>query len=194
MLLLIFLDYTTILPWLSGELINWAISIWIFSYLIGIYNMFKTRIEQMIRRAPGWQYGIVLIISFFALFGMAFLPHDQGYNWAVLNVYTPIRMAIRLGGLINMVFLYRGARARSLDSALILLVVCIIILNKSAIGPIVLPIVTPLGDWINNYPNVGVMRAITAMMALGLLTVFIRALLGLERTYLGEIAGRFERE
>lgn len=190
MLTFLFVDYTNIMPWISGELISWAITIWTFSYLIGIFSMFRNRAEAIIKRTEGWQYGLILYISFFILLGLAILPHESGYNWAILNVYTPIRLSIRLAGLINMVFLYRGARARSLDASLILIVVGALILGKSAIGPVLIPWVVDLANFFNGAPNVGVMRAITIGMAIGLLTTFIRALLGLEKTYMGEAAGQ----
>jgi hypothetical protein len=190
MLACLFSHFFIFIPWLMGELINWAISIWTFSYLIGIYSMFRNRVELTIRRAPGWYYGIVTMAAFFILFGFGFLPHGLGYDWAILNVYTPIRMAIRLAGLINMVFLYRGARARSFDALIILFVVAVLVLAKSAIGPVMSPLIVDLGNFFNEAPNTGVMRAITVGMAVGLLVTFTRALLGLERTYMGEAAYR----
>jgi hypothetical protein len=42
--------------------------------------------------------------------------------------------------------------------------------------------------WLKDVPNTGAMRAITIGMGVGLLAVVIRVLLGMERSYLGEIS------
>lgn len=186
LMIILFVSYTGIGKGIDSQIISWAVIIWVFSYLVGIYNMFSQHAMKIIKKAEGFQYSFLLFASFFLLLAYAYMPHNLGYDWYVVNLMGPMRLVLKLSGFFTALFIYRGARARSIETGLLLLSMSVITLGSSALGPIIGPWVMYLAEWFNKVVNTGVMRAITIGTAVGLLVTFVRALMGLEKSYMGE--------
>jgi hypothetical protein len=80
---------------------------------------------------------------------------------------------------------YRAFRARSAEALLFLVAGAIVMLGRAPIGEVIwsqFPVIT---EWIMKYPNLAGMRGVQIGVAVGVIGVGIRVLLGIDRSYLG---------
>jgi hypothetical protein len=186
MVFLLFAYYTDIGTNYAADVRQWGIQISTFAVLVGVFMLFKFHITKIMRRQTDWIYSIVIFAFFFFYLGVQYASADL-YQYVLINIYTPISYASAYG-VASTTILYRGARTRSIYALLILISFVITSMFNSAIGPMIWQGFIPWGAWLKNVPNTGAMRAITIGMGIGLLAVVIRVLLGMERSYLGEIS------
>jgi len=161
------------------------IIVWTFTYLIGAYTLTRHNLNIIQRRRPGWYYSFVLFGSAIIFFILGFADHSK-YLWVQTNILTPLQGAmLSYVGMYMYTCMFRGARTRSLDAGVLLLVTILMLIYMMPLGPAVWPGFETIGNWIKNVPNTGAQRAILIGMGLGLLAVMVRTWLGLEKSYLG---------
>jgi hypothetical protein len=84
---------------------------------------------------------------------------------------------------------YRAFKARSVESALLLVCAGITMMSMSPAGYLVWSGFAPIADFLNNSFNKGAQRAIAIGGALGVISIGLRIIFGYERSYLGESGG-----
>jgi len=167
------------------ELSSGIIIVWTMTYLIGAYTLTRHNLNIIQRKRPGWYYSLILFGSAIIFFVLGFTDQSK-YMWVQTNVLTPLQGAmLSYVGMYMYTCMYRGARTRSLDAGVLLIVTIFMLFYMMPLGPAVWPGFESIGDWINTVPNTGVQRAILIGMGLGLLAVMVRTWLGLEKSYLG---------
>jgi len=185
MLFLVFEYFTGIGSESSSALIGWAIILSTFTYLIGGFAIFRLHILNIAKQKGEWPYSVILITSFALFLGLAY-TYQPGYKWVLENVYTPLTI-IMFGfvGFYAATALFRGARIRNFNAGLLIICAIFLMLYNAPIGEAMWPGFKTIGGWLKDVPNTGVMRAVTIGVAIGILATFVRALLGLETSYLG---------
>lgn len=185
MLFLVFEYFTGIGSEVSSALIGWAIILSTFTYLIGGFAIFRLHILNISKRRGDWPYSVILIVTFIIFLGLAY-TYQPGYDWVLKNVYTPLTI-IMFGfvGFYTVTALFRGARIRNPHAGLLIICAILLMLYNAPIGEAIWPGFKTIGGWLKDVPNTGVMRAVTIGVAVGILATFVRALLGLETSYLG---------
>jgi len=174
----------------KSTLLNWTIIIGIFAYALGIISLWMVHWPKLKRRAPGWGYSAVTVVSFLAMVLVA--PRwgrGEGtpFNWLYNNVQYPIQATMfALLAFYIASAAYRAFRIRSMLATILLVAAVIVMLGR-----------VPLGnwlsggyfgvwaDWLLNYPNLAAKRAIAAGVGFGGAAVALKILLGIERSYLG---------
>jgi len=184
MVLILFSFYTGIVKELGTDLTSWAIQISTFAMLIGVVMLFQMHVTRILRKRPGWPYSVVIFVFFFFYLAVQYSSKDV-YQFVLVNIYTPLTM-VSGTGVVGITLFYRGGRVRSVFSAILMGTMITMALYQTPFIGLVLPGVLPIGNWLKDIINTGVMRAITIGMGLGLLTVVIRIVLGMETSYLGE--------
>lgn len=183
---LLFSYYTNIAPDLASNFRVWMTQISMFAMFVGVVMLIQRHVQMIMRRTPGWQYSIV-VFFFFIMYTIVQYSSKDVYTFVLNNIYTPMTYA-GTGAIVPVVIYYRGARIKSIYSAILILTLFISNFYNSVIGPVIFgPGIIPLGAWIKDVINTGAMRAITIGMGLGLLVVLIRVILGMEVSYLGEV-------
>lgn len=185
MVFLIFSAYTGVAPKFASDVRSWGIAIATFAALIGVINISYLHILKLYRRRKGWQYSIVMFTCFIVYFVVAYV-YQPGYNWIISNLSIPLGAAF-LSGFNTLGVIFRGSRARSIWSVLILFSVIMTALLSVSIGPVIWPGIVDIATWIKDYPTTGVFRAVTIGIGIGLLMLVVRAILGMEKSYLGEL-------
>jgi hypothetical protein len=185
MVFLIFSNYTGIAKNVAADVRSWGIAIATFAALIGVINISYLHIMKLYRRSKGWPYSIVMFTCFIVYFIVAYI-YEPGYNWIISNLSIPLGAAF-LSGFNTLGVIFRGSRARSIWSVLILFSVVATALLMVSLGPLISPTLLDLATWIKDYPTTGVFRAVTIGIGIGLLMLVVRAILGLEKSYLGEM-------
>jgi hypothetical protein len=132
------------------------------------------------------------------------------WNFIVLTVYALILVGVNLmyGGqstpeyifwyrgfynaqsraFYGLMFLYLGSasyrmlRARSAESAVLMLAGLLYLARSASIFNLYLPWTIPLGEWFMNYPNKAAVTAASISMVFGQMLIAVRQMLGRERT------------
>jgi hypothetical protein len=183
---LLFSYYTDIGTGLATNFRVWMTQISMFAMIVGVIMLIQRHTQIIMRRTPGWHYSIVAFF-FLIMYTIVQYSSKDVYTFVLTNIYTPMQYA-GTGAVVPIVIYYRGARVKSIYSAILITTLFISNFYNSVIGPVLLgPGIMPLGSWIKDVINTGAMRAITIGMGLGLLVVLIRVILGMEVSYLGEV-------
>lgn len=181
-------EYTNLGALTSSKLMIAVTMIVNFTIVLGFYNLVYRHVNIITRQQkPDMYYSLVLIITFVVNLATMYL-WEPGFQWILAKIFMPVMIAITLGGFTLITMLYRGARVRDWVSLVIMVTAIIVALSKSAIGMLIPPLYIT-GDWILAVPNMSARRAITILAGLGTIILFIRGLLGLERSYMGETSG-----
>lgn len=202
--IIILLDYFTgTFHVAATELIGWAIILWMFSYLLGVISLFRYHLTRIQTKGKLWPYSVILLASFFTFFisgmlggvgGFEGIAASKAFNdFLWLNVLAPLQTGIlSYVGFYMYTIFFRGARTRSWDIGIMMICAILLMLYVAPIGAIIWPGFEPIGTWLKDVVNTGAYRAIMIGVGVGLVAVWVRAILGYERTFLGEMAGGAE--
>lgn len=196
--------YTYPLNWL-GDLFNDFYNIILtFAFVLGALSLFAVNGKKILSQTPGWGYNLVLLISlavtlvcglFLAPQGK--LPTDEGtaFSWIFDNIFTPLSAATySLLAFYIASASFRAFRARSWEATLLLVTAFIVMLFRVPLGEHLwhaLPVVGQydiakfIEDWLMGAFNAAGQRAILLGASVGLISVSLKILLGIERSYLG---------
>jgi hypothetical protein len=203
-LVMILQFYATPLAWL-GDLFNDFYNIILtFAYVLGAASLLMVNGHKIQRQVPGWGYNLVLLVSllvtlFLGLFlrPAVHLPIDEGtaFDWLFNHVFTPLSAATySLLAFFIASASFRAFKARSLESTLLLGTAFLVMLFRVPLGEALWNNLPFLGrydigviieDWIMGGFNAAGQRAIMLGASVGLISVSLKILLGIERSYLG---------
>jgi hypothetical protein len=176
---------------MGNQLITWAIILYTLSYLLGGYSLFRYHLHMIQRKRENYQFSYLLIISFVVFLFLGLLKSATGlatYDWIWSNILLPLQIAmLSYVGFYTYTVFFRGARSRSWEAGLLLAVSILLMLYQAPAGPAYWSGFETIGNWIKDVPNTAGMRAINIGIAVGLIAIFVRTLLGLERAQLGEL-------
>jgi hypothetical protein len=186
---------------------DWFGIISAFAIWLGALNLMKISLIKVIRRQGGSPYAVIIIVSFLiiAVFGFyegfrglhaqpQYSYRDAGtvFNWLYEYVYSTLSSTMyALLAFFVASAAYRAFRARNLEATLLLIAAFLVMLGRVPIGDLLtswLPDgfhLSTWANWIMAVPNTAGQRAIMIGIALGMVSISLRIILGLERTYLG---------
>jgi hypothetical protein len=176
---------------IGNQLIAWVMILWVMSYLIGGYALFRYHLTMIQRKREGYQFSYLLLGSFIVFLGMGLLKSATGsilYDWFWSNTLLPLQIAmLSYVGFYTYTIFYRGARSRSWEAGLLLFVSILLMFYSAPYGTAYWMGFESIGNWIKDVPQMAGQRAILIGMAIGLIAIFVRTILGLERAQLGEL-------
>ncbi|MGM9999022.1 MAG: hypothetical protein ACI38Q_06475 [Candidatus Bruticola sp.] len=196
--------YSYPLNWL-GDLFNDFYNIILtFAFVLGALSLFAVNGKKILSQTPGWGYNCILLLSLIATLvcGLFWapqgkLPTDEGtsFSWIFDNIFTPLSAATySLLAFYIASASFRAFRARSWEAALLLITAFIVMLFRVPLGEHLwqaLPIIGQydiakfIEDWLMGTFNAAGQRAILLGASVGLISVSLKILLGIERSYLG---------
>ena len=170
--------------------IDTAIIIAAFALILGVIHVLRVHGRKIREAQPGRPYSFVLIAAMLIVLTVGLLtipgrssgPSQPAIQWIFENIQAPIQAS--LSGLLVFFIVtagYRLLRARSLEAAVMLIVVIIVLLGQVTLG--LVPVLPKQKDWILDVPAMAGVRGILLGVALGALLTGIRLLLGVERPY-----------
>lgn len=170
------------------QLIDWAIIIAAMAVLIGIYNLIAVQMEKIRTRQKGSLYGVLLIFSLIATFGLGLIvgPDNPYMRLAVDAVIVPVEASLM--AILAVTLIYASIRLfrRRVDVTTVLFlltaVLFLLAVMPTPFGPIP-------GDWIitqfGGLLSRGGARGLLIGIALGTLLTGLRVLFGIDRPYGG---------
>lgn len=173
-------------PSLAGIVLDWAGFIAAAALLLGIFNLLRVHLKRM---ASGDLYSMVLVLSMLVVFGLAFTDAlgqtEQGVQMAFELVQAPLESA--LASLLAFFLLFASVRMmRSRRNAGVILFLVSTIFFLLTQGPWAATFwswLLPVRNWLESVIIVAGMRGLLLGIALGVVTLAIRLLAGIERPY-----------
>lgn len=174
------------IPSLAHLLLGWGTLLAAVALLFGVLNLFFVHLRRLTR---GNGYSGVLLLGMIAVFALAVLDAlaitvggaEIAFHWiqapleaalAALLAFFLLFAAVRL--------LYRRPNPWSL---LFLITLLIVLLTQSPLPEAVAPWLGAVGDWLTVVFAGAGMRGLLLGVTLGVITIAVRLLIGMERPY-----------
>ena len=183
----------------AQQMQGWEIIIVAFTLVLGIGNLVQVHYGKVRGRRPGWFHSAALLacLAVMAAIGTVWgVAEGTVYYWLYDNVMAPLSAAMfSLLSFFIASAAYRAFRARNKEATLLLLAAVVIMIGRVPLGPWLwakLPWVgghwphalDQLTQWVMDVPNTAGQRGIKIGAALGAVSMALRMLLGIERSYL----------
>jgi len=182
-----------------------AVIVVAFGYVLGGTNVLRVNFDGIYKRAPGWPYKIVLVVSLLAMVtvgaieGRGFQAEATRFTWLYNRVYSP--MAATMFALLAFFIAsaaFRAFRIRTVEAGLLAVAALIVMIGRVPIGNLLtswIPMdagpvqldwlhLPEVQQWIMDFPQNAAKRAILIGAALGVMATGLRVILGIERSYL----------
>lgn len=180
----------------------------VFAFFLGGGNLLRIHFSKIYKKRQDWGFSIVTVVGFclmlmagvFKLWNpggiaadvaapgsMFQLMYDWMFNPLGASMYSLLAFYVASAS-------YRAFRAKNIDATILLVAAFVILLGRTPLGmyatswvPESFSImqVPNLAIWIMVSPNLAGQRAIMIGIALGVVSMSLRLILGVERTYLG---------
>ncbi len=201
--------YVTGWNYLGDLCSRWFQVITAFAYVLGVASLILVNGKKISQRAPGWHYNLVLLTSLFVTLYLGLFSHvvwpgypghrpiDQGtlWDWGYKYVYTPLSATMfSLLAFFIASAAFRAFRARSVEASLLLGTALFVTLFRVPLGELIwnklhLSSWVEVGYLIDNFVmgafNTAGQRAILLGASIGLISLSVKIILGIERSYLG---------
>jgi hypothetical protein len=168
---------------------NWGIVVAAFALGLGAVNLLRIHGKRVVERRPGWMESSVLLVAMFSMIitGVFLGTSSTQFRFLFNNLQQPLSAAM----FSLLVFFiasasFRAFRARSIEAAVLLVSGVILMLGRAPIGEVIWKQFPKIADWIMQVPNLAGNRGIMIGAAIGIVSVCIRVLLGIDRGYLGQ--------
>ena len=169
---------------------DWVRNVSAFALVLGVGSLVTYHVEKMRRRKQGWYYSIVALVA-------AAITTVVGLGWGVKQgsplqnvIFSNLMVPLNASMFAILAFYmasaaYRAFRARTKESALLLIAAFIVMLGMVPIGNSIWHKLPEVAEWILSVPNMAAKRAILFGVALGAIATSLKVILGIERGWLG---------
>lgn len=181
----------------------------VFAFFLGGGNLLRVHINKLRKKKTDWPFSIVTITGFAIMLAAGLFkignPGDiassvtaEGSLFQVIyqSVFVPLGSTMyALLAFFVASASYRAFRAKNREATILLVAAFIILLGSTPFGTMLtswLPDsmsivqIPNLAVWIMSSPNLAGQRAIIIGIGLGVVSISLRLILGIERTYLGD--------
>jgi hypothetical protein len=173
--------YRTILSWMQ--------IIAAFAIIVGVIGIAHVHLERLARKRTGWLHsaGLLAGAALMTVLGLTGgIDRGSAFQWVFDHWQAPMQSTVfSLLAFYIASAAYRGFRARSSESAILVIAAIIVLLGRVPVGEWMAPILPSVSDWVINVPALAAKRAILIGVGLGMIATSLKVIVGLERTYLG---------
>jgi hypothetical protein len=202
--LLVMLDYFVVIPpinpttsnsWTDAfvkDLQNWGVILTAFALGFGAVNLFKFHSRHISRRTPGqWMFSIwlLLVLVIFTVTGVAFGATSDNYSWLYNASYFALSATVYSSlGFYMTTGIYRALRARTVETAILLIVGLIVLAKNAPALAVAFPILSTWMSFISGILTTSAQRGIMIGASLGAISLGVRTMLGRETGFLGRLS------
>ncbi len=181
----------------------------VFAFFLGGGNLIRVHSMKVSRRSASWGYSAVTLIGFLMMLyvGLFKIGNPSGIGGALDEtgswfqlMFTFVMSPLQSTMYSLLAFFvasasYRAFRAKNVEATILLLSAFVILLGRTPLGMALTAWIPDsfsifqipnMAIWIMNSPNLAGQRAIMIGIALGVISMSLRLLLGIERGYLGQ--------
>ncbi len=186
----------------------WFDIIAVFAFFLGGGNLIRVHVTKLKNRKTDWPYSIVTLGGFTLMLaaGLFKIGNPGDISAAVdtpgslfYGIFEAVLVPLSSTMYSLLAFFvasasYRAFRAKNREATLLLIAAFIILLGRTPFGTVLtawvpdsfsLLQIPNLAMWIMNSPNLAGQRAIMIGIGLGVISMSLRLILGIERSYLG---------
>lgn len=168
-------------------LLEWAVILAAVALLVGLINLISVHWRKVISNNPNRLYSLVLLTAFILTIGIVgwFGPTHTYSLWLFNYIQLPVESSLMaiLSILLVMAIIRLLTRRSNLVTFLFTLVVVIVLIPFASISGVNLKGLTDLKVWLTEVIAVAGARGILLGVALGILAMGLRLILGVERPY-----------
>ncbi|QOR33740.1 hypothetical protein IMX26_09520 [Clostridium sp. 'deep sea'] len=172
----------------STEIQTWGTIIASIALGLAAVNLVRVHLRRIILKRGEWYNSLVLLLVLVVqtIIGLINSSTGNTYKYLFDNIFTPLgaTMYAMLAFWIASAA-YRSFRARSLDSAILLIAATVVMLGNAPIGESIWSEFATIKSWIIEVPNMAAQRGIMIGGGIGAIALGIRILMGIERGHLG---------
>ncbi len=173
----------------AEEALVWQTIVAGFALLLGVVSITRVHWGRIASHHRDWFYSATLLVCLgvMPVSGVFFgIGSGTLFDTLFMNIQAPM-MSTMFSILAFFIAsaAYRAFRARSAQSAILLLTAVLVMLGRIPMGQLIYQHLPDWANWIMIVPSVAVQRGIIIGAALGAASMSLRVILGLERTYLG---------
>jgi len=170
---------------------NWYIGIISFFIFLGTVNLARSNSEKIKIRARDWRYSIILLIALAVMLvagfyrGRSSMDEGSPFMYLYFNVQYPLEATMySLLAFFITSAAFRAFRARNKEAVLLLVAAVLVMLGRVPIGSAIWDGFPDVTEWIMSFPNAAAKRGIRLGIDLGLISMALRMILGIERSYM----------
>ena len=174
----------------SNSIYDWVRIIGSFALLLGVLNLIVVHYMKMMRGGKEAIYSVILLATFVLIVIGGFMnDYDKPgsmYMWIFTNVYRPLSSTMfALLAFYVASAAFRAFRAKTKEATFLLISAFIVMLGRVPVGAMISEKIPIIANWIMAYPTSAAQSAIMMGACLGAVSVSLKIILGIERTYLG---------
>jgi len=158
---------------------------------IGIISLARIHVTRITKKRPHSLESAIMLVTLaaFILIGAVLGSANPNYVYMFQNIIVPLDSTMfSLAGFFMGSAAYRAFRARSNEALFLLIAAVLVMLGQAPIGETLWSGFPGISQWILDVPNTAGVRALIMGIAIGMLSLTIRMLMGHERGYLGATA------
>jgi len=171
---------------------NWYLGIITFFTFLGTINLARVSGERLKEKSRDWQYSIILLIALATQLFLGFykwspdaLREGSPFMYVYFNLQFPLESTMySLLAFFMTSASFRAFRARNKEALLLLLAAVVVMLGRVPIGSSIWHGFPSVTEWLMSYPNAAAKRGIMIGIDLGLISMSLRMILGIERSYM----------
>jgi hypothetical protein len=162
--------------------------------VLGAVSLFQHHCLRLMKKHPDRMYSVVTLVAMVVttVLGLVWgIEEGTPFKLIFDTVYKPLTTAMfSLLAFFLASAAFRSFRIRSFEAGLLFAAAIIVMLGRIPVGASISEIIPfvdlPIAaEWILDVPTTAAMRAIQIGVGLGMATLSIKIILGLERTYMG---------
>jgi hypothetical protein len=172
----------------SQTLQTWYLGVVAFFVFIGILNLVRINLDKIQKKRRDWQYSIILLVFLALMLVAGFIGGTDGGLFLYLFENFQIPLSATMFSLLAFFVAsaaFRAFRARSPEATLLLVAAVLVMIGRVPIGYWIWHGFPDLVEWIMSVPNTAAKRGIIFGIDLGLISMALRVILGIERSYMG---------
>lgn len=173
----------------NSKLLEWTLVVYAFALILGSMSLWNSHARKVKKRAEGWIYSMVTLTALVVITVLG-VWKGVGDGTPVGTIYNTVNspLASTMFSLLAFVIAsaaFRAFRARSVEATLLLVTAIVMMVGRVSIGPIISPHLPGMTEWLLDVPNLAAKRAIALGVGLGAVSMALKIILGIERSYLG---------
>lgn len=173
----------------SDTVVRWRLVIAAFALALGALNMVRLHGKNIQQRGRNWQYSVVFFAFFlpYVAIGLTRGSNSAQYQYIWKSLYQPASAtmySMTLFYLTNAI--WRAFRVRNLQAAILMFTGAAVMLGQIGVGAAISPLIPKFSSWLLEAVNTAGIRAITIGGSLGIVSLSLRVILGLERSYMSD--------
>ena len=182
----------------SDIFLKWFSVIAGFALVLGAGSLLLVNLKKISRKAAGWGYNVVLLTGLLAMAVSGIVwgtEVDTAYGFMFRYLYTPLSATMfSLLAFYIASAAFRAFKAKTVEAGFLLATAFIVMMGRVPLGEIIwtkipllnqLPLSKIIENWVMGCFNTAGQRAIIVGASIGIISVSMKILLGVERAYLG---------